>query len=137
MSILNTPLSYNSYIFKNTDITMNLISHSLQIKRDGQSTRLIPSLDGSLYQFDGENIEPVPFTADTLLSSSFRFTDESTIVGGKDSIKYGIDANTGQVSDVLSRCAQIETIKKDFIIRMTLETVEYKTTCKGVHLGLI
>ena len=76
---------------------MNLISHSLQIKRDGQNTRLIPSLDGSLYQFDGENIEPVPFTADTLLSSSFRFTDESTIVGGKDSIKYGIDANTGQV----------------------------------------
>jgi translation initiation factor 2-alpha kinase 3 len=70
-----------------------------QVNRNGVITRLIPSLDGGLYQFDGESVQPVPFNADTLLSSSFRFNDDSTIVGGKHAHSYGIDAQTGQVSD--------------------------------------
>lgn len=58
---------------------------------------LVPSLDGDLYQFDGDGIEPVPLGADLLLSSSFRFSDDSTIVGGKEVLTYGIDLNTGKV----------------------------------------
>ena len=60
-------------------------------------TRLIPSLDGGLYQCDGDTVEALPFTADTLLSSSFKFTDDTTIVGGKETTTLGIDPNTGAV----------------------------------------
>ena len=68
-----------------------------QIDRDGVPTHLIPSLDGGLYQFDGEAIEPVPLAADILLSSSFRFNDDSMVVGGKETENYGIDVKTGKV----------------------------------------
>lgn len=67
------------------------------MKRDGISTRLIPSLDGGLYQFDGEDIEPVPLAADILLSSSFRFAENSMVVGGKEVESYGLDLNSGKV----------------------------------------
>ena len=76
-------------------------SVSFQMMQDGVKTRLIPSLDGALYQFDGENVEALPFTADTLLSSSFKFTDDSTIVGGKEASTFGIDPATGKVHAVL------------------------------------
>ena len=57
----------------------------------------MPSLDGSLYQVDSEGIEPVPLAADILLSSSFRFSEDLTVVGGKEVETYGIDLNTGKV----------------------------------------
>lgn len=57
----------------------------------------MPSLDGSLYQVDSEGIEPVPLVADILLSSSFRFSKDLTVVGGKEVETYGIDLNTGKV----------------------------------------
>ena len=68
--------------------------------RDNVPTRLIPSLDGTLFQFDGENeiMEALPFTADTLLSSSFKLNQDSTIVGGKKSVVYGVELQTGKVS---------------------------------------
>lgn len=66
----------------------------------GKAKHLIPSLDGHLYQFNGENVEPVPLAADLLISSSFRFTDDSTtgIVGGKEMETYGIDLASGKVT---------------------------------------
>ena len=54
-------------------------------------------MDGSLYQIDSEGIEPVPLAADFLLSSSFKFSKDITVVGGKEVETYGIDVNTGQV----------------------------------------
>lgn len=48
---------------------------------------MIPSLSGGLYQFDGESIEPIPITADNLLSSSFKFSDDLIISGYYFSIK--------------------------------------------------
>ena len=43
---------------------------------------MIPSLKGGLYKFNGENIEPIPITADKLLkSSSFLFSDDLVISG--------------------------------------------------------
>lgn len=41
-----------------------------------KSVRLIPSLNGNLYKFDGDDIEQIPVTAEDLLSSSFKFSDE-------------------------------------------------------------
>ena len=58
---------------------------------------MIPSLDGGLYQYDGVAVEPVPFTADTLLSSSLRLNDQSIMVGGKETETYGIDVPSGKV----------------------------------------
>lgn len=51
-----------------------------------QSVRMIPSLNGNLYKFDGEDIEQLPITADDLLQSSFQFPDElvsNLIITGK------------------------------------------------------
>lgn len=42
---------------------------------------MIPSLSGGLYKFDGESIEPVPVTADSLLSSSYRYSDDLVMAG--------------------------------------------------------
>lgn len=42
---------------------------------------MIPSLSGALYKFNGEHIEAVPITADNLLKSSFRYSDELVISG--------------------------------------------------------
>ena len=60
-------------------------------------TRLIPSLNGGLYQYDGESIEAVPMTADTLLSSSNKLNERMMMVGGKDQVSYGVNPATGQV----------------------------------------
>lgn len=43
--------------------------------------RMIPSLYGGLYKFDGEDIEQIPVTADHLLSSSYKFSDDLVISG--------------------------------------------------------
>ena len=64
---------------------------------EGVPTRYIPSLDGGLYRYDGESIEAVPMTAETLLSSSFRMADDTVMIGGKDLLTYGINPKTGQV----------------------------------------
>ena len=70
----------------------------VQINRDGIPIRLIPSLDGGLYQYDGSGIEAVPLAADLLLSNSFRFSHDSTVVGGKEVENYGVDLSSGRVS---------------------------------------
>lgn len=65
--------------------------------RNGERTRLIPSLDGGLYQYNGESIEAVPFTAETLLSSSFKLSENTVVVGGKELCTYGLEKQTGKV----------------------------------------
>lgn len=64
----------------------------------GKKMRLIPSLDGALYQFDGDKVEAVPLSAETLLSSTYRLSDDSMIVGSKDMKSFGINLHTGEVS---------------------------------------
>lgn len=43
--------------------------------------RMIPSLYGGLYKFDGDDLEQIPVTADHLLSSSYKFSDDLVISG--------------------------------------------------------
>jgi len=59
--------------------------------------RLIPSLAGGLYKFDGEVIERVPLSAEELLSTSFKFADNTVMTGGKESRVYGIELSTGRI----------------------------------------
>lgn len=61
-----------------------LLSSSIskvELNSQGKLVRLIPSLDGGLYKFDGEAIEPIPITADSLLHSSFQAADDLLITG--------------------------------------------------------
>ena len=65
--------------------------------QDGIKSRIIPSLGGTLFQFDGQSIKPMQIDADLLMSSSFRMGDDTYIVGGKETITYGINLTTGKV----------------------------------------
>lgn len=74
----------------------------LEISRNGMPTRLIPSLDGGLYQYDGESIEAIPMTVETLLSSSHKLSDKMMMVGSKDIRTYGLNPADGQMNYVCS-----------------------------------
>lgn len=61
----------------------------LQLNDNGQWVRLIPSLNGGLYKFDGENLETVPITTDQLLHSSYRYSNDLVFSGAKEVYSYG------------------------------------------------
>ncbi|KOB71397.1 Eukaryotic translation initiation factor 2 alpha kinase PEK, partial [Operophtera brumata] len=63
----------------------------------GKWVRLLPSLRGTLYSLSGETIEPLPFDAEQLLSASYKYSDDLVIAGAKETVWYGLDANTGGV----------------------------------------
>ncbi|XP_049284341.1 eukaryotic translation initiation factor 2-alpha kinase-like [Anopheles funestus] len=71
--------------------------HRLELTNNGKWVRMIPSLGGSLYKFDGDFIEPIPFSAEDLLKSSFKFSDDLVISGGKETRSYGVSMQTGQL----------------------------------------
>ncbi|XP_055297961.1 eukaryotic translation initiation factor 2-alpha kinase isoform X2 [Sitodiplosis mosellana] len=70
---------------------------NLELTNNGQWVRMIPSLSGAIYKFDGETVEPIPVTADNLLSSSYKYSDDLVISGGKETISYGVSAQSGQI----------------------------------------
>lgn len=53
----------------------------LEVTSRGEWVRLIPSLDGGIFRFDGEGVEALPVTADTLLHSSFKFNTDTIFTG--------------------------------------------------------
>ena len=70
-------IEYNHYL---NHRTINLI-FQLEVTSHGEWVRLIPSLDGGIYRFDGEDVEALPVTVDTLLHSSFKFNDDTIFSG--------------------------------------------------------
>ncbi|CAG5133197.1 unnamed protein product, partial [Candidula unifasciata] len=70
---------------------------NMEVIRNGKKMRLIPSLDGALYQFDGEKVEAIPVSAESLLSSTYKLGDDSMIVGSKDLRNFGVNLLTGEV----------------------------------------
>lgn len=86
----------------------------LEMHNRGQRVRLIPSLDGSLYKFNGETVEPLPLTADHLLKSSFKLGDDLVIIGGKEARSYGINLHTGQLKYVCSMSGCNRTKDDDY-----------------------
>ncbi|CAK8681570.1 unnamed protein product [Clavelina lepadiformis] len=68
----------------------------LLYKDGGKVIRLIPSLHGGLFKFDGESLESVSFDADQLVSSSFKLASEEALVGGKTTRMDGLDLWTGK-----------------------------------------
>ena len=72
-----------------------------QISGPEGTYKVIPSLNGGLFKWDGATLEAVPFTAETLLSTSFKLNDENVMVGGKEIHSFGINARTGEVYQIL------------------------------------
>lgn len=71
--------------------------HHVELTSGGKWVRLVPSLRGALYSLSGETIEPLPFDAEQLLSSSFKYSDDLVIAGARETLWLGVDANTGGV----------------------------------------
>ncbi|KPI94292.1 Eukaryotic translation initiation factor 2-alpha kinase 3 [Papilio xuthus] len=71
--------------------------HHVELSAGGKWVRLVPSLRGTLYSLSGDTIEPLPFDADQLLSSSFKYSDNLVIAGARETLWLGIDAHTGTV----------------------------------------
>lgn len=78
------------------DLLSSSISR-LEVTNNGKQVRMIPSLSGRIYKFDGEFIEGIPVTAEDLLKSSFKFSDDTVISGGKEVRSYGVNSRTGKV----------------------------------------
>lgn len=79
-----------------------LLSSSLSSIQMAKHVGLIPSLDGGLYQFNGDKVEPIPFTAESLLGSFYKLPDGSILVGGKEATSCGINPLSGTVRYVCS-----------------------------------
>ncbi|CAG5014687.1 unnamed protein product [Parnassius apollo] len=71
--------------------------HHVELTAGGKWVRLVPSLRGTLYSLSGDTIEPLPFDADQLLSSSFKYSDDLVIAGARETLWLGIDAHSGAV----------------------------------------
>ncbi|XP_063695629.1 eukaryotic translation initiation factor 2-alpha kinase [Culicoides brevitarsis] len=71
--------------------------HRLELSTNGKWVRMIPSLSGGLYKFDGETIEAIPIKAEDLLKSSFKFSDDIVISGGIEKNSYGVSTRTGEI----------------------------------------
>lgn len=83
----------------------------MELTNAGKFVKLIPSLGGGLYKFDGETLEAVPLSAEALLRSSFKFADNTIITGGRESRRYGIEMDTGVVryECAMDGCRNFET----------------------------
>ncbi|VVC94757.1 unnamed protein product [Leptidea sinapis] len=71
--------------------------HHVELTSGGKWVRLVPSLRGRLYSLSGDTIEPLPFNADQLLSSSFKYSDDLVIAGARETVWMGVEANSGAV----------------------------------------
>ncbi|XP_072402239.1 eukaryotic translation initiation factor 2-alpha kinase [Diabrotica undecimpunctata] len=71
--------------------------HNLELTNNGEWIRIIPSLTGGLYKFDGSTVDPIPITTEELLKSSFKYSDDLVIAGSIDVRTYGIGFQSGIV----------------------------------------
>ncbi|XP_063972485.1 eukaryotic translation initiation factor 2-alpha kinase-like isoform X1 [Diachasmimorpha longicaudata] len=71
--------------------------HKRELNNDGHWVRLIPSLNGGLYKFDGENLESLRVTPQQLLRSSFRYSDDLVLSGSGETRTYGISSSSGKI----------------------------------------
>ncbi|KAF9422198.1 hypothetical protein HW555_002007 [Spodoptera exigua] len=87
-------LPYCNPTIEKDDTTLNDL---VILTSGGKWVRLVPSLSGSLYSVSGDNIEPLPFDAEQLLSSSFKYSEDLVIAGARETLWFGLDAHTGGI----------------------------------------
>ncbi|XP_062519888.1 eukaryotic translation initiation factor 2-alpha kinase-like [Corticium candelabrum] len=75
-----------------------LLSSSLSTLESGANEpKLIPSLDGNIYHWKGNELKLLPVTADGLLSSPFQLPDGSLLVGSKEIMIARVNADSGEI----------------------------------------
>ncbi|XP_018578917.1 eukaryotic translation initiation factor 2-alpha kinase [Anoplophora glabripennis] len=89
-------------------LTSNI--HKLELTNNGEWIRIIPSLTGTLYKFDGSTIDPIPITAESLLKSSFRYSDDLVIAGGIEVRTYGVGFRSGKL---IYECTSVKCSNTD------------------------
>ena len=95
-------INNNGEVVWSTDFAGPFFSSSMSKlayrNNDGKIIQLIPSMNGGLFQFDGENLESLAWDPDLMLSSSFRLENNNDIlVGGKKTETTGVDLLTGRL----------------------------------------
>ncbi|QQP51871.1 Eukaryotic translation initiation factor 2alpha kinaselike [Caligus rogercresseyi] len=92
---------------------------NLDFSKGAQWVKLIPSLGGGLYRFDGRQMKPLPLNAEALLRNSFKLFDSSLIISGGLATKTtGINLSSGEI---LYECSAEEGCNS-FQARMTSTT---------------
>ncbi|KAK9890482.1 hypothetical protein WA026_010563 [Henosepilachna vigintioctopunctata] len=71
--------------------------HKLELTNNGQWIRIIPSLSGTLYKFDGNTVDPISVSAESLLKSSFKYSDDLVMAGSIEVRTYGVGFRSGSV----------------------------------------
>ncbi|GAB1865561.1 Nuclear pore complex protein Nup155 [Camponotus japonicus] len=71
--------------------------HNIELNDNGQPLRIIPSLNGVFFKFDGKTLESVPISTDQFLEPSFHSYDDLDFSGGKNLHTYGVSVSTGKI----------------------------------------
>ena len=69
------------YVFYFNFINKCFNQSQVELTNNAKFVKLIPSLAGGIYKFDGQAVEPVPMTAEALLKASFKFADNTVMTG--------------------------------------------------------
>ncbi|XP_057656757.1 eukaryotic translation initiation factor 2-alpha kinase [Diorhabda carinulata] len=108
--------------------------HNLELNNNGEWIRMIPSLTGTLYKFDGTTLDPIPITAEELLKSSFKYSDDLVIAGGIDVSTYGVGFRTGTFYYECNavKCSNLEETDTDDVLLVersthTIRAIEPRT----------
>ncbi|EDV20817.1 uncharacterized protein TRIADDRAFT_60719 [Trichoplax adhaerens] len=72
-------------------------SSTTTVKREVDAPKLIPSLDGHIYYQERGHVKLMPFTAEDMLSRSYKVSDKSVLSGSKHVHLYGINYVTGKI----------------------------------------
>lgn len=89
--------------------------HNLDLTESGKFVRMIPSLSGGIYKFDGDELDTVPITTEDLLNSSHKFSDDLVVSGGKDKVVFGIAKSSGNILYECSMQGCLNATKSDAI----------------------
>jgi len=108
---------------------------NMDLDNRGYFVKLIPSLTGRLYKFDGEVVQQIPMDVDTLLGSSQKMQENIVITGGKETRTYGINAKTGEVlyECSMSECSKYQDTSTEdiFVVQCNTKTVRAHTPKSG------
>ncbi|XP_066590227.1 eukaryotic translation initiation factor 2-alpha kinase-like [Prorops nasuta] len=122
-----------SLAFKEVPMLSSSI-HRRELNNNGQWVRLIPSLNGKLYKFDGDNLEPIPISTDQFLHSSFRYSDDLIFSGGKETRSYGVSSLTGEVLyECSAKGCTNNTNKNDYLQQDILVIRRLQQTMRAIE----
>ena len=112
--------------------------HRRELNNYGQWVRLIPSLRGGMYKFDGENLEAIPISASELLHSSFRYSNDLVFSGGKEVKSYGVSSTTGKILYECGINGCTNKTKEGYIEQEVLIVQRYQQTVRAIepHTGI-